>query len=166
MENAWKAGDFERRKSGGILKIIYTFFRSGLWSLKQRGWVSVRDTNPISYRHYAAAYKNSTVVERVRGINLDHGFFFLPCCVFTRSSLSFLLCACVCVCFFFFLFCFVFAAVRTNTDLWAALIRDHLPIVNIRSVKNVFLKSPLDNTETDLSDLQPARYTRLRGNLL
>lgn len=90
-------------------------------------------------------------------------FFFLPCCVYTRYSLSFLLCVCVCV---FFLFCFVFAAVRTNTDLWAALIRDHLPIVNIRSVKNVFLKSPLDNTETDLSDLQPARYTRLRGNLL
>lgn len=140
-----------------------------MWSLKQRGWVSVRDTNPISYRHYAAAYKNSTVVERVRGINLDHSFFFFFFFTLLRvhallSFLSFVR-ACVCV-YFFFLFCFVFAAVRTNTDLWAALIRDHLPIVNIRSVKNVFLKSPLDNTETDLSDLQPARYTRLRGNLL
>lgn len=144
-----------------------------MWSLKQRGWVSVRDTNPISYRHYAAAYKNSTVVERVRGINLDHSFFFFFFFTLLRvhAPLSFLsfvracVRACVCVCVFF-LFCFVFAAVRTNTDLWAALIRDHLPIVNIRSVKNVFLKSPLDNTETDLSDLQPARYTRLRGNLL
>lgn len=165
MENAWKAGDFERRKSGGILKIIYTFFRSGLWSLKQRGWVSVRDTNPISYRHYAAAYKNSTVVERVRGINLDHDFFFFTL-LRVHALLSFPSFVRVCVGVFFFLFCFVFAAVRTNTDLWAALIRDHLPIVNIRSVKNVFLKSPLDNTETDLSDLQPARYTRLRGNLL
>lgn len=34
------------------------------------------------------------------------------------------------------------AAVEANTDLWAALIRDHLPIVNIRSVKNALLKSP------------------------
>ena len=47
----------------------------------------------------------------------------------------------------FFFFFFYFAVVRTNTDLWAALIRDHLPIVNIRSVKNVFLKRPPDNTE-------------------
>lgn len=96
-------------------------------------------------------------------------FFFYPAAC-TRATLFPFFCACmracVCVCVCFFLFCFVFAAVRTNTDLWAALIRDHLPIVNIRSVKNVFLKSPLDNTETDLSDLQPARYTRLRGNLL
>lgn len=132
--------------------------------MKQRGWVSVRDTNPISYRHYAAAYKNSTVVERVRGINLDHSFFlfFFFTLLRVHALLSFLSFVRV----FFFLFCFVFAAVRTNTDLWAALIRDHLPIVNIRSVKNVFLKSPLDNTETDLSDLQRARYTRLRGNLL
>ena len=92
-------------------------------------------------------------------------FFFYPAAC-SRAPLFPFFCARVCACVFFFLFCFVFAAVRTNTDLWAALIRDHLPIVNIRSVKNVFLKSPLDNTETDLSDLQPARYTRLRGNLL
>lgn len=88
-------------------------------------------------------------------------FFFYPAACSRAPLFPFF-----CACFFLFLFCFVFTAVRTNTDLWAALIRDHLPIVNIRSVKNVFLKSPLDNTETDLSDLQPARYTRLRGNLL
>lgn len=113
MENAWKAGDFERRKSGGILKIIYTFFRSGLWSLKQRGWVSVRDTNPISYRHYAAAYKNSTVVERVRGINLDHGFFFFYPAACSRAPLFPFFCARVCACVFFFFVLFCFCG-RTN----------------------------------------------------
>ena len=68
-----------RKKTTGILKLIYIYIHTCMYffrSLKQReyGYRS-RDTNPISYRHYAAAYKNRTVVERIRGINLDHGFF-------------------------------------------------------------------------------------------
>ena len=77
------------------------FFRS----LKQRGCgYRSRDTNPISYRHYAAAYKNRTVVERVRGINLDHGFFPTPdtACPFFLFLSVFPVCLFVCLFFFFF----------------------------------------------------------------
>jgi len=34
------------------------------------------DVNAISYRHYAAAYKNSIVVEQANRINLDWLSFF------------------------------------------------------------------------------------------
>lgn len=120
-------------------------------SLKQRrrgrGY-RFRDTDPISYRHYAAAYEKTRLSSNGRAELISIRRFYFPPSVRTFPL------------FFFFFFIVVVVIVRANTDLWVALIRDQPVILNIRSVKNVFLKSPPDNTETDLSDLQSTGRTR------